>query len=125
MDVGRHPEREEIREAVKALPWFNIGTPLDSRDALALLRDANDKLPHLGEELREQTGRLIKEIEEELEMSPDDEVIVDERILRGLVSRALRVGAAQALFDAGQTAQEVHDLRELMLVEPQPPENTP
>lgn len=111
MEIGQ-PEIAEIEKAVESLPFFGVGQILDDRDALALLRRSQGKLPYLGQELRGQTDRLVEEIEGDLEMSDTDEVIINENILRGIVSLALKVGAAQVLFDAGKTHQEIIDLRQ-------------
>lgn len=105
-----HPSPEELVEVVDALAWFSRGQRLDDRDSLALLHLSESKLPHLNEELREQARRLVTDLENELDMEPDEAILVDERILRGVVNRALKVGAAQALYDAGKTAREIRDM---------------
>ena len=107
-----NPDISEIEKAVESLPFFRVGQILEDRDALALLRRTQSKLPYLNQELRGQTDRLVEEIEDNLEMHETDEVIINENILRGIVSLALKVGAAQVLFDAGKTQQEIVELRE-------------
>jgi hypothetical protein len=106
------PELGEIVEVVESLPFFNDGAILDDLDTRALLHHARNKMPHLGDELRTQADRLVEEIEIELEMDKGDEVIINEKILRGIVALALKVGAAQVIFDAGKTQHEIHSLRD-------------
>ncbi len=114
----RHPERQELREAIESLPILGDVATLDERDALAVLHDARQKLPRLDEGLRERTEELVAEVEAELEMSSGDTVEIGDAIIRGMVRRALNAGAAQALFNTGSTLREINMLREEFQLSP-------
>ena len=115
--MADHPSRATLNRRAAALPLVESGEVIDTKEINAVLLDVERLGSMLPEHLRDQAAAVLLFAQAELEHSEDGSIyVMDEQILKGLIARAVRAGAAQTVSDLGQPLVEQHELEEILLI---------
>ncbi len=120
------PDKSSLRKRASALPAVEGGEILTEREALSILEYVKELGSLLPEHLLEQVERVLGESFEQIEMLPgpiSNTYHISETALRGLISRAVLAGAAQAASDFGEPLAQARHFYELFVYE-QPDERS-
>lgn len=103
--------RDAVHERTVALPLVEYGETVDELTASAIM----EELRQNGSALVEHILTQIDEITDEVNTEIGD--VLPTVILRGIIARATRAGAAQAISDTGHSAQNVAKIKEILAVD--------
>lgn len=108
------PEREELRNAIHALPYVGQKPVLDTRAAMAALFDIQRNNPKLAASVRSQIDAVESTFKGELEILPDEHgvphYVLPTHVLRSVIARSIFAGGMQAAYGIGATLEEVQAL---------------
>src|SRR5438105_3630348 len=117
----RPPERQELQDQANALPFIegDDESVLDEKRVLAFLLDIETSDSQLPEHIQLQIDGISVEVEGELEPAEAaGYFFISEDILRGVVSRSVKAGAAQAASDIGEELRQGEAIRRLVEGDP-------
>jgi hypothetical protein len=109
------PNRAELHRRAFALPLVEGEfEPIDNITANALLHDVKKSGSRLPDHLVEQANRFFHENADGLQIVDGNNVVLPVNVLRNIVNRAMRKGAAVTIYDIGEVIADSNDLYDLL-----------